>query len=248
MSKRNNNQQQGRKRFRIQMDEYETFPDTSKTAFLTSKEFCEKVSELFHNVFADFEGCMFSLPQPGQPGGASINLVFNHGNYDDDAIVACTRSGIKITGNRTLDNYRNTANRYSTGDRYYLTDDGKDVIMGLLTPQRYNGGNPRWKNIVVDVTDQNSFNMYYRSQASIPQNTHVMGLDLARLCGLIYGTEVDGIHYDYSVNIANFSQVGGFQPNNLNNYLLSITRIDDNRLLKIFEKMGMGNMGSNIIR
>lgn len=244
MSDQNKNNQ--RKPFKITLDEHQPFEAIAESKYLTSNELCRLTSELFKGVFADYEGCIFETTN-GEP---TMSLIFNHGKYAENDTVACERAGNKVSGSSILDRSRNRDRQLQEGDRYYLTEDGKDAIMSLLTSRAFNNGNPNWKNIVGDYTDRNVMNMYQYNQ--LPQYTKVAFIDLRNLCRLIFGNNVDGDTVDYSVTIASPLTPNGYQtmgsvPMNMN-YMLNITRASAKEVAAVYEKLGFGTMGTHIVR
>lgn len=248
MSDQNKNNQKQRKTFKIELEDRLPFDAIAESKYLTSNELTKMTSELFKTVFADYEGCIFDTSN-GEP---TICLIFNHGKYDEDAVVACERAGNKASGSSILDRSRNRDRQLQEGDRYYLTDDGKDVISSLLTPRAYNNGNPNWKHIIAEYTDRNIMNMYQYQQ--LPQYTKVSFIDLRNLCKLLFGEDVNGDPVDYSVVIASSLTPNGYQPMgsagvpvNMN-YMLNITRASAKEVVAVYEKLGFGTMGTNIVR
>lgn len=247
----NTNAETKRDKFVIQLDEHEPFEATAETKYITSNEFCKLVSELFKGVFADYEGCTFDVSNGGEP---TISLIFNHGKYDENAIVACSRPDAKDTdGSTVIRSIRRRDVQLRDGDRYYLTEDGKDALKELLTPRAYNGSKVNWGSIVQDIVDRTA-STYYMPSNQIPQYTRVSFIDIKRLCSLIYGRKMEnGDQMDYQVTIAsplsqmNYSMNG--MPVGASNYVLSITRASLKEVTKMYEKLGYSTMmGTNIVR
>lgn len=234
-----------REKFSINVKKHAEFPDSAKTGFLTSTEFCKLTSELFKATFADYEGCIFETTENNCP--TTLSLVFNHGQYDEDAIVACERPGGKSVGSSIIDRTRTRDQQLREGDRYYLTEDGKDVVTSLLIPRFYNNGKPDWKKIVGDFVERNPYNQYNQFGQRPPQQTRVAYIDLNRVCSLLFGSKLDGEPVEYSVAV---TQMPYYQmmPGMTNNYLLSITRVSVKEMTKMYEKLGFGSVGSQIIR
>lgn len=243
MSDQNKNK---REKFKIEVEEPVAFDAIAESKYLTSNELCRLTSELFKTVFADYEGCVFNSIN----GEISMSLIFNHGKYDDDTIVACERSGSKNSGSIVVDRTRNRDRQLREGDRYYLTEDGKDVVMSLLTPRAFNNGNPNWREIVSEWTDRSAMNMY--SYQQLPQYTKVSFIDLRNLCKLIFGSKIDGDTVDYSVAIAASLTPNGYHAmGNMSmnmNYMLNITRASAKEVVAVYEKLGFGSMGTSIVR
>ena len=234
-----------REKFKIVIEEHADFPSIAKTAYISSNDFCKMVSDLFKNVFVDFEGCIFEATNNGEP---TISLLFNHGKYGEDDICACELAGAKASGNSIIDRTRHRDRQLLEGDRYYLTEDGKDAIMSLLTSRAFNNGNPNWRTIVSEYQDRSISNMY--NYGPVTQYTKVSNVSLQRLCGLIFGDkDGDGDRIEYTTNIASTFTPAGLQYTGMTaNYILSVTSVSAKEVAKIYEKLGFGGMGINIVR
>jgi hypothetical protein len=226
--------------FEINIDEHAPFDAIASTKFMPSHELAQYVSELFHGVFADFEGCMFEIPANG--AAPCFSLVFNHGDYDKGATVGCERAyNRNVNRNDVVSRIRNRDNRVNNGDRYYLTEDGKDVVKTLLTRNAFNNGNPNWKIVVGEYYEGNQGIYGVRT----PQYTKVNFIDLDRVCGLLFGTELDGDTVEYHVQV--MSPIMQFQGQPSGNYMLSITRVSSKEIRKTYEKVGLSSF-SRIIK
>lgn len=241
----NQNEETKRKKYEIELEKPVDLPAIAKTAYLSSNDLCKMVSELFKAAFADFEGCFFDATN-GEP---SVSLLFNHGKYDEDAVTACERVGGKMSGSSLIDRTRNRDRQMIEGDRYYLTEDGKDVISTLLTGRAFNNGNPNWKMLVSEWQDRSVSTMYNYGQT--PQYTKVSNISLQRLCSLIFGKKnEDNDYVEYDVRVTMPLTAMGY-PQNMNmnkNYLLTITVVSSNEVAKVYEKLGLGTVGAHIIR
>lgn len=239
-----------RKRFKIELEEHAPFNGIAETSYITSNEILKLVSEVFRGVFADFEGCLLETTNNNE-GEATVALLFNHGNYDEkdeDVHIACEKAGGKTCGNTLLDRSRFRDRQLTEGDRYYLTEDGKDAITPLLTVKRYNNGNPNWKYIVSEFFERTPNNMY--NQGRMPQYTKVSGISLDRLCTLIFGAKMEDDFYEYKATI-----VGALTPPAnyymmpvTSNYMLTVTRVSSKQVAKAYEKAGFGNVNAYIVR
>lgn len=225
------------------------FKPVSEIQYIRSNDLCTLVSEVFRAAFADYHGCTFETVQGAEP---VINLFFNHGNHKDDSKpCACEMAaGQGAEGNNVVARSRQRDSLMRDGDRYVLTEDGKDVISELLIRRLVpNNGNINWKNIVGEYYDQTAQNMYFGRQ--VPQYTKVSGIDVKKICAMIFGSKDDKDTYDYGfqimgpANITNpFQMPGGPQTMN---YMLSITRAHTKEINEVYTKMGIAS-GSNIIQ
>lgn len=234
-----------REKFTIEVAEPLEFQTIAKTAYYSSNDFCKMVSELFSSVFADYEGCLFDATSNGM---ASISLIFNHGNYDEDATCATEKMGGKTSGSSLIDRSRIRDRQMTEGDRYYLTEDGKDAIMPLLNPVAFNNGNPNWRHLVSEIQD-NSNGSYYNFGRGT-QYTKVSNISLSKLCGLIFGTkDKNGDDLEYDVKLA-APMMNQYQVGNgiTGNYMLTVTSISSEVVESLYRKMGWVSAGANIVR
>lgn len=237
-----------RQKFVIEIAPEDHFPfeAIAETKFITSNQLCKLVSELFHNVFADFEGCLFNVSN-NEP---TISLIFNHGEYAEGATRACERLSAKTVGSTVIDRGRSRDSLIKDGDRYYLTEDGQDVVKDLLIRRLYNNGNPNLRNVVSEFTDRGPINSYF--QQIQPQYTMVSYISIDRLCGLLFGDkDEEGNPVEYSVNIATainppYAVNPGISVNT--NYVLNISQISSKELSKLCDTLGLTSSGINIIR
>ncbi len=212
--------------------------------FMSSLDFCKLINEYFKAAFGDFVGSTFDMGQ----GGPTVSLYFSH-LKDVDGVRACDRISAKTTGSSLIDRTRGRDLQLKEGDRYHITEDGQDIIKPLLAPRFYNQGKPNWKNIVVDIVDNNPQSFYQPNAAT--HLTKIVGIDPRNLCSLIYGNkDEDGSYIDYGVEVKASPAVAGFMPGQQQvNYILAITKAYSGTISKTYEKLGLGFAnGSNIVR
>ena len=234
-----------REKFVIDIDEHFEFNAIAESKFITSKDFARLTNELFHSVFADYEGCTLEV-NGNEP---TLALVFNHGEYDEKAITCCERISTKSVGSTVIDRGRSRDNLLKDGDRYYLTEDGKDVISDLLIRRVYNNGNIDLRKVVSEISERGPVNTYFVQ--SQQQYTKVSYISLDRLCGLLFGTkDEDGTPVEYSANVVAMIPTYNVPGVNVNaNYVLNITRVSSKEVADIYNKLGLGvQSGLNIIR
>jgi hypothetical protein len=235
--------QAGSKRepFVINISEPFEFEGTASTQYITSNDLLQHVSELFHGVFADFEGCQLEVANGGKP---CIALLFNHGEYDADATVATRRGDQDTSKNDVIRSIRNRDFRMANGDRFFLTEDGKDVVKSLLTSQMFNNGNPNWKAIVTEYTEDNR-NLYQYTPSV--QYTKVSFIDIDRMCGLLYGATDGDDEVVYQANVA--GAINAYPGANVfnQNYMIIVNRVSAKYLKAVYEKIGLGSF-SRIVR
>ena len=232
-----------RKQYSVEVDPMPFEPDFSGK-FISSTDLCRLVNEYFRAAFCDFEGSTFAMEQ----GFPTISLYFNH-NKDVEGVRACERAAGKSVGNSIIDKTRGRDLQFREGDRFQITDDGIDIIKPLLVPRLFNQGKPNWKQIVADITDRTSTNMFQPMQAR--QLTKISGIDPRQICSILWGNKDDnGEYIDYGVEVkADLNIRAGIMPGQqAPNYVLAITRAYNGNIQKTYEKFGINVAGSTIVR
>ena len=231
--------------------------------FMFAREFGEIVSNIFKEVFLDWEGCRIVDVQ--MPGFTTIGLefYFNHNELPDDGrrYRAITRNiDHTKTNNSTLNGIRRFSNAINNGDRYYLTEDAQkcfktflfDNVRGLYGQN----GNINWNSAVSETAEpaQNYSHMY--GQLPVQQYTSLSKIDPSKIATAIYGDDTGeaGAKWYYQVvpvnSIPVISQFG--MTNNIDpaSRILRIDRVSETELNKLATKLGFTNFGNklNIIR
>lgn len=249
-NKDNSNVTEGaRKEFKISAYEHEPFNGIMSTKFISSVEFCEKVSDLFKAAFSDCEGCKYVINQQGL---GYIALYFNHSEKSDGS----RHNGVTRTmpdknsnhpQNDTVKRIRMNDLRNRSGDRYYLTQDGMDGIDDFIYDSMVNkkDGKVMWDKIVAEVgTNQVIYN-----QPPVVY-TAVSMLDPVKLAAEIFGyTDSKGnlLAYDVSVmrSMPQMVSMGNFQTQ----YMLAIKCVSDKEVCDLCNKLGVApSMGFDIIK
>lgn len=218
------------------------FEEDFSGKIITSVQLCKLTNQLYRAGFADYAGCTFEVVN----GVPVMSMYFNHTRPTEDGVYACERGDGKAAGNTILDRSRNRDRQMREGDRYKITEDGKDVIAKLLHPRFYNNGKPQWGNLVSDITDRSAAN-FYNPNAAV-QLTKITGIDPRRICAKLWGSEDDsdyGVEVKSNLAFNNPAMPAGQQSPN---YVLSITKAFSENIKKTYESLGIGAMGSNIIR
>lgn len=206
----------------------------------TSNEFCLTANEYFREVFADFHGSTFDIVN----GAPTLSLYFDHPHVEEGKHYGVERLSGKTVGNSVIDKTRNRDRQLREGDRYHITEDGKDIITPLLIPRLYNQGKVNWGNIVSDIID-NTAATYYQPQQNIKHLTKIIGIDPRAVLTIFHG----GNPNDYSVEVkTDLSRTMGMMMQGNSNYMLAITKASLENIKKAYEKMGLGSVGSSIIR
>lgn len=239
-----NTKTEDRKPYKVEVDPIE-FEASYSGLFMSSLDFCKLTNEYFRAAFGDYVGSTFDMTQ----SGPMISLYFSH-LKDVNGIRACDRITSKTTGSTILDRTRGRDLQMKEGDRFHITDDGIDIIKPLLASRYFNQGKPNWKNIVVDIVDNNA-QSYYQPQ-NVTHLTKIIGIDPRNICALIYGTkDSEGNYIDYGIDVkADLSIRSGLIPGQQqSNYALAITKAYSGTIAKTYEKLGIGFAGgSNIVR
>ena len=231
-------------KFEINVKEHPEFEYICKRSLMTSVELCSLISDLFKEVYADFEGTTFEMIP--NTNNFMVCLHFNHKNTDGSPLAtACTKEiDDGKTKNETLRRIRIYDARIKEGEKYYLTEEGKQGIAKFLQDNRalYKDKNnsPRWDKIVGEVADPASVNMY---GAVSMQYTKVSYIDPTKVIEEIYGsTDKDGNRLCYNISI-----IGSVPTMNNNKiFRLGIDVISEKNLVEYANRNGLGNMYSNL--
>lgn len=234
------NEKETREKFKLEI-EPEEFKPIGEFKLTTSSDLGKLAYAVFSQVFADFEGVIF---EPGNGGEPTYSLIFNHGKYEDDEMVGVKSAvSAKSDSSSVVDRIRTLDNLYKNGAKYLATEDLMDVVEKLLIPQYYNGGKPKWGQIVVDFSER-SYSIY---NSNVVQYTKINGISAKRLAALIYGYKTDEDSYDYEVRVvgpAVANPMGG-KPNN---WILQISRASYSEVNALYKAYGYTTSPSNIIK
>ena len=239
-----NKNPEARTPYTVDLEEPVAFEADDAGKYMSSLEFCKLVNEYFHLCFADYYGSKFVMNQ----GFPTITLHFIH---KDDANpgehLATSRKSAKEVNNDLIARTRQRDITLREGDRYWLTEDGIDVIKPLLTSAKYNGGKPDWSSIVSETAYRNNWNM---AQPAL-QLTSVSGIDPRNLCAKLFGykDEETGSIVDYGVMVLKDMSAPTSIPGVARDpiYAIRINKAYTDVLKKTYEKFGF-DTGSGIIR
>lgn len=239
-----------------------SFDPILDSKFMFARDFGEIVSNIFRNLFVDWEGCTISDIKINNFVGVGLDFYFNHNEYPEDGtrVRAVTRNTDTKTQNSTLSGIRRFNNMISNGDRYYLTDVAKECFQKFL----YDGigglygqhGNINWNRAVGEVADSNqkTFQMY--GQIPAQQYTKLSLIDPSKIATLIYGEEdeEDGAKWCYQVtpvfSMPIMNQYGMANNSDPASKILRIDRVSATEVNNLANKLGFSNIGNklNIIR
>jgi hypothetical protein len=190
-----------RKPFNIGPEEPEKFAEIGSFLFTTSSDFGRLVYELF-KVFDDFYNLRYEPAKTLQVNGKpvyyepSYTLAFVHGDFPDDANVGVVPAfkGLSKTSNSVL-RVRDIENRNNLAGKHQVTDNLKDVIEKYLIPNYYNNGKINWNQVCGDSTFRGNNPHNYNNISY----TEIRGISLRRLAYTVYGRNVDGEKFDYTM-------------------------------------------------
>ena len=243
MSETNNTE---KKAFEIVVEEHEKFAHIMDAKYLSSTELCGIISGLFKEIYADYEGCTFDIPKGTNI--PTISLFFNHRDVNLGSLpTACSKDVVdEKTKNATLRSTRSFQHRVNNGDRFFLTDEGKEGLAPFVLDSKnfyQKDGNVNWGKIVTDVADLNT---------GVPmQYTKVSFIDPAKIMELIFGKkDADDTSWIYGVriirSIPTFSVVGAVASEN---FMLAIERVCEEEVIRLSNQLGLAvTSGLNIIR
>lgn len=235
--------------YTINVDVPERFAAIASSMYIDSNEFCLKAHELFKAAFADSYGFTFDLIQ-----GSNVPMMsayFDHFDHAEGIPTAVTKdiseSGTK---NTTLRSTRQYSRRLSEGDRYHITDEGKEAIAPFMmdyTAARkiYQTNDIKWDSVLAEVADT-AYNGMAQNQV-----TKVSYLDPNKIAAKIFGEfDEEGNRLEYGVSIVRSMPTFNGIGSAANNYLLSIARVTENEVYKFCERFGIVGYqpGLNIIR
>lgn len=236
-----------------------SIPDDKKLDFsalydckiMESVALCGLVSTMFHAAYSDFEGCDFQVPmlnqnQPNPNLIPTINLYFNHREQTPGA--GQYRGVTKVIDDRTkndvLRQIRVHDRKIQEGDRYYLTEEGKDGITPYLVDIaaiKKNNGEYNWAKIVSLVSDPASPMM---GIPNVPaQYTQVRFIDPVKILKAVFGDKDENggrLEYLLQVTRRKMTNVGYTgQIAYTNNWLLLVNRISEENLKEYVELLGL---------
>ena len=231
--------------------------------FMLAKEFGEIVSNIFKEIFVDWEGCTISDVKG--TSFISLNFFFNHNELPETEgkVRAITRDMDTGTQNDVLNRVRRFNNTTIHGDRYYLTEFAQKCFQNLLIDGinglRGQHGNINWTKAVSEVAEnvQRNYPMY--GQIPSQQYTVLSFIDPSKIATEIYGEEdVDGgAKWCYQVIPVNtmpvlnqFGQQVNPMPTDPANRIFRIDRVSAKELNVLANKLGFSMIGNglNIIR
>lgn len=234
--------------FEIKVEEPEKFNPIGSFIFTTSSDFGKLVYELF-KVFDDFYNIKYEPAKTVNINGKpvyfepSFTLAFKHGEFPEGAhlgVESAFKESAKSSNSVLL--VRDIENRRNLAGKYQVTEDLKDVIEKFLIPNFYNNGKINWNQVCRESIDR-GYNVY-NPNAGIPY-TEICGISLRRLAYLIYGREIDGDKFDYTVqeNVPSAVNAQGVPSN----YIIRIDKISVNNVQDLCSYYGFSPVGNGWI-
>ena len=169
----------------------------------------------------------------------TMTIFFNHRDYAETDRVGVKKGGDKQSGSELLDRSRRRDRILASGDRYFLTEDAKDILEDLI-PHAFNQ-KIDWKNFVSEVNFGN-----FQTGNRQPNLTCVRGISVEKLCEKIklIAPNDDDDRYEYAFTIkaeltnSNMMIMGN---NFTRNYLLTIMKASEKELDKVYAELGYIN-------
>lgn len=253
-----NSTKEARKSLTVQDIEPEFFNADGKIKFMTSNEMCLFVNDYFRCFFPDYDGCTMELANGNYP---TFSLYFKHikQNMRQDGVpYACEPAVSMKEINESKTNlvllYKSLNNAYKNGNRYIVTEDGQDIILPLLTPDKFGKNNkPNWNTIISEFVD-NSLSSYRDNSLEDNVLTKIVGIDANKIAKLRWGEKdpETGAIYQYATYAISTNKMMNGYPVPMSNvardYNLQIIQADNNQLQKSYRKLGLGNGGSVVVR
>lgn len=236
MSETTKSAEEKREPYELELEEHVKFTYDAEASILTSTKLADLVNEAFKASFPDYAGCKIEMTQTR----LSLSLHFKHEvNRRDDLLYAVELSSYKKTQNSTINRTRQRDYFASNGDRYTLTDFGKDTLAPFLFRGYFNNGKPNWGAVVSEISEPTYGGIYAgRSE----QFTKISGLDLNRVCEFLFGAkDEDGNPVAYTVDMK--GTVGG--QNIVGNnavFILWVNRINVAKLSETYRDLGLGSV------
>lgn len=243
-------QEEPREKKVLEMEQNVDFSSLTESILCKSTDFCQLVSDVLIDVFADFEGCRMDMdPTTNSP---TLTLVFNHLEKPNCTLpYVCTKDIDAKTSNDVIRRFRNLQHRTFNGDTYNLTQDGKDMleqfIMNIPKTRNVKDGSIKWNELLQNTVDP-------AAQMRNQQYTLLSFIDINLMAKFLYGAKTNcGGNWIYTNRIVRsvpiMSSVPGQRVFN-RDFVMEIKRIRENEVMEQARRLGFGvNMnGLDIVR
>ena len=232
--------------YKIEAEAHSRFNAIAGSIFQSSTEFCENVSNIFHSVFADYEGCVLET----YGNSLFLALYFNHRSPDGSEGIpfACTKEKDgKVTSNDTMMRLRRYNNAIINGDKYWLTEEGKSCLSQFMafTEANMKNGQINWGKCVSDIADPQSAYNGLRTQM-----TKVSFVDPAKLAEFMYGeNDEEGGRLVYNIRIIGSTPAQNYVNAQRGDRMIEVQRISEVEVNKLARMYGVVvSNGLNIVK
>lgn len=237
-----------RKPLELKVNTHETLNCITECENMTASDLAGKINRVFRGIFHDYSGSRITVdPQYRQ---LVLELFFeDHGTATDGKfknIIPLKEGDLQESQkNNMLVRAQRMDLSKATQRAYTLTDETKELLVPfLLAKPAMIGGVTQ---LVAATGKDLDITGVLVNEISVPNNQFmgqnssrivvtIKGLDINKLVALMYGTEIEGKKYDYSVNP--MTPVAG-----TNEWIVSVNRLDKKELNALAIKAGAVNTG-----
>lgn len=228
-----------RETFRIYIESHPEFPAQYGGFFLTSSSLCKTFSDVFREVYSDWEGCKLEFDR----GIPVITSFFNQRQEDINGLVPATSifNGKKVSGNNVIDRRRNMDEQQRNGDRFFLTQEGKDGLSKFIVNHRISrkSGEPDWGSIVLQASPGQPVQGSPMGFFNRVQYTMVRYMDPNKILSEIYGsTNEKGEPVEYAITVVNNrSSIPGYANRGIDaGWLLRVDQLNSKQLAEVAQR------------
>lgn len=224
------NQENTKELLTIEPTEFEPFDPNIATRLRTTFNLAKLLNARLKPIFQDYYGS-FIEPTPNGVGLA-VSLQFRQipaNKVDENRPIAFTTlQGDNSTLSQRVNNVRNS---YSSGKKFFITDDAKNALKILFqNPDKVN-----WNN----VTTEKMENMgTFRESKSV-----IVGLDFQRVCEYIFGSnsqEAGKLFYNANI-VSPVATPNMVRPNN---WIVSLQMMTQKSTEEMCSELGLISTGS----
>lgn len=224
------NQENTKELLTIEPTEFEPFDPNIATRLRTTFNLAKLLNARLKPIFQDYYGS-FIEPTPNG-AGLAVSLQFRQipaNKVDENRPIAFTTlQGDNNTLSQRVNNVRNS---YSSGKKFFITDDAKNALKILFqNPDKVN-----WNN----VTTEKMENMgTFRESKSV-----IVGLDFQRVCEYIFGSnsqEAGKLFYNANI-VSPVATPNMVRPNN---WIVSLQMMTQKSTEEMCSELGLISTGS----
>lgn len=223
-------QNQEKELLTIEPEEFEPFDPNIATRLRTTFNLAKLLNARLKPIFQDYYGS-FIEPTPNG-AGLAVSLQFNQipaGKVDENKPIAFTTlAGENNTLSERINNVRNS---YSSGKKYFITDDAKNALKILFqNPDKIN-----WNTVTTEkINNMGTF----RESKSV-----IVGLDFQRVCEFIFGSnsqEAGKLFYNATI-VSPVATPNMVRPNN---WIVSLQMMTQKSTEEMCSELGLVSTGS----